>query len=623
MREKQPCRVCGSSEHAARVCAARKRSGKHKPKPRRILAFDCETNSAGIVLFLASDSARQVHYLYDGAGLALPDLLAWLITVGSGKLCFGFYFDYDANQLIRQLPHSYQGQLAARGYVTWRQWKIRHVPGKRFAVSDRMTGKSVTIWDVSGWAQCSFVRLCDDWKLGTESERAAVAVMKARRGDFDNATETELVEYTTLECALLADWVQTILALHESCGIKLRAYSGPGSTASALIRERGWKPPALPPEVQSRAADAFFGGRSEISCIGPVAGPIHSYDINSAYPRAIAELPELAGARWFRVRKFHPGMWGFYRVRWDQPKRSCWGLFPLRGARLPGGRRSLSLLYPRTGEGTYHSIEVEAAMNAAPGCVRIVDGIVIEPRGRPFEWIHEEAARRLEYKAAADPRAFPLKVGLNSIYGKLAQHTGQAPLQCLAYAAAVTAHTRAQLMTLAVANQHDVLLLATDGILSRVPLPVEVGAGLGQWEYQELPDAWLLQAGVYWAGGKKRTRGIDARGLAKEDVETAWRRRKTRAEIVLQARRVLSYRLCCAQRKQELTGTWHESTRTVRFDPYPRRKPYRWEDGRLLTLPAPVAEYRLQAALDEIVAGNMEGSQYDELEALPDWAFEE
>lgn len=614
------CTNCGSDEHAARRCPTRKRSGKsgkHKRKDRLVRAFDCETTSAGVVLFLAADARRQVSYQYRAEGLGLAEMLDWLIEHGQGSLNVGFYFDYDAGQVIRLLPHSFQAQLATRGRVQWRQYRFHHVPKKRLTLTDTARGRSMTIWDVASWAQGSFLKLCTDWSLGTEAERAEVAAMKARRGTFEDASEHELVSYTTLECALLAGWVEDLIRLHEECGIHLRAYSGPGSTASAMLRQHGWKPPAVPAEVQRVAESAFFGGRSEISSIGPIAGPVHSYDVNSAYPTAIAQLPEIAGARWRRVRKWTPGAWGFYHVRWRQPRTDVWGLFPMRGARLPDGRRSISLLYPLHGQGWFHSWEVEAALEVRPDAVEIISGLVIDDTGRPFDWIRETTARRLEYKAAGDPRAFPLKVGCNSCYGKLAQRSGTAPLQCMTYAAAITAHTRGLLLRQAVRHQSSVVLLATDGILSTEPLAVEIGAELGQWEYHEYEDAWLLQAGVYWAGKKKRTRGIDARELSREAVEAAWEAKRTRAEISLTTTRVLSYRLCYAQNKLEESGTWSKGTRVAKFSPAPRRRKWKWKDGRLFTLPAEVEHYQMTAALDSAFMDPTQG--YDDSEALPEW----
>lgn len=634
MKNATICPRCGATTHKGKGCPKRARkSGKHKA--REVWSFDCETTAAGIVLFLASGENRETaDWIYDAAGLPLERILRWMMRVGRGKLNFGFYFDYDVNQIFRMLPELHIAQLAATQRVTWRGIKIRHIPGKKFTVGDE--NGTVTIWDCASWAACSFVKVCDNWRLGTEQERELVRAMKARRGDFENATEQELIEYTTLECSLLSEWVRRLLELHEACEISLRAYSGPGSTASALVLKSGWKPPDAP-EIISREAgtrgpndvggiaqQAFFGGRSEISCIGPVPGPVYGYDINSAYPYAIAGLPEIRDVKWRQTRKFVPGAFGFYFVRWEQRKTDCWGLFPIRGAMLPSGHRSISLLYPTTGAGWFSHHEVAAALELAPESVEVERGWVIDNRGKPFAWVEEMAARRLEYKARGDERAYPLKVGLNSIYGKLAQHSGTHPLQCMIYAAAVTSQTRAALLRAAYPRKHDVVLLATDGILSRVPLDeLPIGAELGTWERDEYQSAWMLQAGVYWAGDKKRTRGIDARTLELPAVDALWRRKGSAAVVTLPSRRVLSYRLCASQNKLDKTGSWYDGTRSVRFSPSPRRRSYRWQGDTLLTIPARVADYQEQVRIDTMMMQLSPDDGDFEFEALPDWALPE
>lgn len=629
------CPVCGQSSHYGKGCPKRKRKSGKKAA-RTIISLDCETTSKGIVLFLAATEDRDsADYCYNADGLGLVEILEWMLNAANGKLAFGYFFDYDVNQIIRLLPEIHQSQLAANGVVTWKGYRVRHTPGKKFQVTDG--SRSICVWDCSSWAQTSFVALCKKWRLGTEEERTLVEAMKARRGDFENAAKEELVQYTNLECSLLCEWIATLLKLHADCGIILRAYSGPGSTASAMIRSREWKPPEVPDEIgrppgttSSKdlggiAFRSFFGGRSEISCIGPVAGLIYGYDINSAYPTAIAALPEIRDVRWRKGKTYRRGMWGFYRVRWQQKKTAAWGMLPIRGARLPDGQRSLSLLYPTEGEGWFHSLEIDACMDVDPGAVEVIDARLIEDDGRrPFAWVLEEAAKRLEYKARDDPRNFPLKVGLNSIYGKLAQRSGTHPLQCIAYAGAVTGATRGTLLRAAYSRGHNVFLLATDGILSTVPLPeLAIGPDLGQWEHELYESAWMLQAGVYWAGTKKKTRGIDARTLDLEDVQALWFRKETGAVLTLPSRRVLSYRLCAAQGKLSLTGTWYDGVRSVKFSPAPRRRSYRWIGDRLLTIPARTADYRRQAELDSMFMALDDGAGFDELEALPDWAIPE
>lgn len=589
-----------------------------RPKSsRQIIALDCETVGDRIVLFLAAGADGAPDFLYEPAGLEAERIFDWMLRFRQ-NLCVGYVFDFDVQQIVRQLPPDHLHQLRHRGRVLWRRWRIVHIPGKRFVVQCRDTGQSVTVWNVSGWTQCSFVRLITDWQIGTPEERDFVATMKAKRDDLSKETAADLIRYTTLECKLLSEWMARMIRLHEESGIRLRSYCGAGSTAAAMIRSTGWKPPAVPPEVQQCAEQAYFGGRSEISRIGPTAGPVYGYDINSAYPHALALLPDLEGAQWKRAHKWN-AQWGYWHVRWKQAK-GAWGLFPVRGATLPSGRRSISLLYPLEGEGWYHSWEVAAALQLAPDSIEVLGGWYIEDSGRrPFGWIRETAAERLRLKAAGDARNVVLKLGLNSIYGKLAQHTGSHPLQSIPYAAAVTAHTRSMLLPHLIRHQHDILLVATDGILSRVPLDVPVGGNLGEWEMSVYPDAWILQAGVYWCGGKVRTRGIDRRGLSLDHVRQIWQQRRTQGVLELDVRRVLSYRAACAMGRPQDSGRWIRQTRCVRFSPKPRRKAWKSLDGALLTLPADVDSYRRQAVLDQLVLAMDEDFDL----VAPDWAYDE
>lgn len=592
-----------------------------KRKPRRIVAFDTETDqNSRIILLLASDAEGRAEHLHNPDGIGFEQAVDFLLRFEK-CLCIGYVFEYDVQMLLRLLPPQHLQQLRMRGSVLYRRYRIRHVPRKRIVITNRETNTSVCVWDVSGWTQCSFSRLLDDFNIGTREEREFVRAMKARRDDWSATSAADLIRYTTLECRLLAQWFGLMLDLHERVGVSLRSYCGGGSTAAAFLRRAGWKPPEVPEHIQQVAEQAYFGGRSETSRVGWARGQVFGYDINSAYPAATAALPEIAGARWMHARRWEPHAWGFWRVRWRQRETDAWGLFPVRGAMLPGGRRSLSLLYPHCGEGWFHSHEVRAALDVAPEAVEVLEGWIIDPRGRPFAWIEEAAAERLRLKAAGAPEALILKYGLNSVYGKLAQHTGKHPYQCIAYAAAITAATRAALLRAAYPHGHEVLLVATDGILSLQPLDVRISPALGDWEASVYEDAFLLQAGVYWCGGKIRTRGIDGRSLTLDAVAAQWERRGLNASVTVSFRRVLSYRAACAQGKPERAGLWEQHERTVSFDPAPRRRPWRRVRGAMLTLPARVEEYRMQAALDALmIERDVEDARDDDL--LPEWELD-
>jgi hypothetical protein len=595
------------------------------------MGWDCETQGERLVAFCASGADDTGVAIWNPAGLQTAAVFDFMLQVAAARpraLHVGFFFDYDVMQLVRQLPPAHLHQLRRKGSVYWRGWKIRHIPGKKFQVVHCPTGRRITIWDVSGWANCSFARLCEDWGLGTKEEREIICSMKAQRSQFDQLPLAQIIEYSKLECRLLAQWARRIIDLHGDVGIRLRAYSGAGATAAAIFRRYGWRPPAVPDPVQAVAEQAFYGGRSETSCIGPVPGTVHGYDIRSAYPAEIARLPEIRGARWRHVQRYVEGAWGFYRIAWQQPRNTTWGLFPARGARMPTGRRSLSLLYATRGEGWYHSSEVEAALAVAPRSVHVYEGWIIEAGAQGklvFPWVLDLAAERLRRKSAGDPAEYPLKLGLNSLYGKLAQHSGTHPLQCIVYASAITAAVRARLLRAAVPAGHDVILLATDGVLARRPLPeLEIGSELGEWEYATYEGAWIAQAGVYWAGAKIRTRGVDGRALSLDQIMELYAKRGINAEVPVTVSRVISYRQACARGRPELTGAWEHTQRIVSLRPEPRRRPWRYDEhGAMLTMPADPGAYRQQVVLDEIyldLAG--ETLEQHDLEGIPEWLLD-
>lgn len=79
-----------------------------------------------------------------------------------------------------------------------------------------------------------------------------------------------------------------------------------------------------------------------------------------------------------------------------------------------------------------------------------------------------------------DTRGYPLKLALNSLYGKLAQRSGSGPYHDAAAAGLVTAMTRARLIEAIAYDPEAVVIAATDGVFSLRPLPLDIGDGLGQ-----------------------------------------------------------------------------------------------------------------------------------------------
>src|SRR5262249_5895597 len=113
--------------------------------------------------------------------------------------------------------------------------------------------------------------------------------------------------------------------------------------------------PARDPEFEVAANLAYYGGRFEVSHIGSIPGPVYQYDLRSAYPAAMLQLPCPLHTPWeHRPRASRLPESGLYLAKisfshLDRP----WCGFPFRQNR--------GLFWLLQGTGWYWSPEIEAA----------------------------------------------------------------------------------------------------------------------------------------------------------------------------------------------------------------------------------------------------------------------
>jgi hypothetical protein len=168
---------------------------------------------------------------------------------------------------------------------------------------------------------------------------------------------------------------------------------------------------------------------------------------------------------------------------------------------------------------------------------------------KPFAWVADLFAERLRHKQSGSHLEKPLKIGLNSIYGKFAQQAGwtiERPVMPrhhhLSLAGLVTSMTRAKLFALAMQAPESIIAFETDGLHSREPLIADVGTALGQWSHDVLSRLTYVQSGIYFPGEKSpKYRGFDSppesmtdadadKFLTRERVLRHWERLMTHVE---------------------------------------------------------------------------------------------
>jgi hypothetical protein len=270
------------------------------------------------------------------------------------------------------------------------------------------------------------------------------------------------------------------------------------------------------------------------------------------------------------------------------------------------------------GTGTYWSPEIEAAQQHVGARIVKVHDVWIAQSNcgcRAFDWVQALFDER--NRLGKNERGYPLKLGLNALYGKLAQRrVGLAPFHDAGAAGLITAIARARLLEAIGCDPDAIVMVATDAVFSKHPLPLDIGDGLGQWDYKERPDLFIAQPGVYFSptelgeaadsGDVIKSRGVKRSVIGKaaplfletfEQFHNLMRDPEKRAillkerkfhEVPVTVSAFYGHKLALARGKPILAAKWEDVTRVETFEWASKRDPINIsvnEDGSLSTFP--------------------------------------
>jgi hypothetical protein len=512
------------------------------------------------------------------------------------QVCFGL--GYDVNNWLRDLPRYCLQELWDSNVTYWKDYRIVWLPERWFEVKS-VDGRYAKVTEVFGFFQSSFVAALESWGIGAPAE---ISRMKAERGTFRRADLERVRRYCESECGLLVELMGQLREACSEAGATPQSWIGAGSIAAALLNRHGVEPHhrydleiASKHVAEAEIAGAYYGGRFELLHQG-VHRHVQSADLKSAYPAAATELPSLRGARLRRRKRFNPTRHGIWRVSWD-----------LRGIEGAGGqgpetplapfpvRVNHAIFYPLAGTGFYHGVEVAAALELGYP-VKVHYGWVLEGRqtaARPFAWVPEVFRARARFAREGRAAEKVIKLGLNSVYGKLAQgyaFKGRPKYQSYFWAGYITAATRARVLRLAAACT-DPLMIAADGIYAgQLPHRLAGGFGragsLGSWERGEAERLFTAQAGVYEAVTDGRV-SAKSRGFFASEVDYTELRHGFELEGIDYAHHYSSTRFCglgAALQRRDFNQwrKWVTEPRSLLC--LPERK-VALPDGRLLPFP--------------------------------------
>lgn len=491
---------------------------------------------------LSGDGNRQ-HYVLFGSSHGDPliseDLTAFecidhILDIAQQfpeHIHISYAFTYDVNMIVHSLPRYCLENIQKNDYTKVKHndymYRLDFRKSKFFSITRWKRGEAakqhVKIYDLFTFFQTSFVKACKN-VLG-DVDMTKVEEGKKARGSFNDINYVR--EYWTDEIELLRQFAEQFRGLMAEANFELREWYGPGALASFVLKREGIQhSKAISPDgVREAARYAYYGGRFELFNIGYWHEKVYGYDINSAYPYAIAQLPNLQKGRW--IHNPNPDKiveFGVYKVSYRSPEIFGTSVGPIAHRDQHG-----LISYPGHVATWIWSPEAYVIRNSPHLVIEEAWEFESESDHRPFDWIPEMYHQRKIWKAQGNTAQLALKLCMNSIYGKTAQRVGwnvekrTAPKwHQLEWAGWITSTCRAMILGKISRIPRDQLIaVETDGIYTTVP-PEEMGITnsdqLGGWEISEYDEAYYVQSGVAFikeAGKwKAKHRGLNATSIS-------------------------------------------------------------------------------------------------------------
>lgn len=504
-------------------------------------------------MWLKSITAHEAGMLFSPSGVAKRKRknspMPFPVYLGSS-----WEIDILGMKRLRFRPHRHNGKndKCACGYSLGPFSEATELPLKNDL-------QWMYICDVGSFFQTSFVNVLDPtgWKGEapcTADEYATIVEGKSKRANHISLESQEWVEpmrqYNVLENRLLAQVMEIYSQGFRALGVKLNktSYFGPGQAAQQWLTtqakgktlEREQLVDKIPPHIIDAWRASYYGGRFEIFYHGTHTGTSWEYDIQSAYPHSISQLPCLCTVEW--LESPHS------QIDWDNPLTLVYATVEARSEyigpvphRTPRG----SIVYPAKTTGWYRAVELHAAFNAKLvthiQVNDVIEGTVRCKHDPPLKALADLFEERIRV-GKSTPHGKALKLIYNSCYGKFAQSVGEPRYGNPIYASIITSDCRVRILQAIATHptaERSLLMIATDGIYfgDRHPgMPITNVEQLGEWETSTKSNLTLMKPGVYWddaarqaikAGkdAKLKSRGISAKALQKQlgDIDQQFR----------------------------------------------------------------------------------------------------
>jgi len=485
-------------------------SKQYRNKPKRwngdCHGFDTETENGYARVLASDDAVIEVK--------SFQDVLDFLTQRRFTRSLNTFYnLQFDAECLLKWDKDVTRG-VAESGESFYDTTRIRYIKGKLLRIAE-LTGhgrdgkekrRTYTFYDAAQFYRLTLANAAQQY-LG---KSAMVAMKEDRARLFQLHKMPEIMSYCQNDALLTKELTDRLVISLRAVDLETKRLTSSGQLSQIYALQNSDIPKSitLPRRIADMYWEAFHGGWFDTYKKGTM--PAWSYDIKSAYPFYLSQLPDVSKGDWY-PRLDEAAEMGVIKVLVTKSPRDC-----------------LPLAFTGMGCSTYFYIDepVEYYMTYTE-FFQLEQDFGLEPlefyafssHGTPvypYKTLVDKLFTRKEALRGDDHAYRTAKELINSLYGKTCEkrkekgkwRTGRLFNPC--YATETTARTRMQIYKDFHASREDLISVATDGVFTTHPINVPTGINLGDWS-PELTgqDFTIIQTGIYESkGGKTKARGL-------------------------------------------------------------------------------------------------------------------
>jgi len=481
-------------------------------KQKRILGFDTETVQGKTVLIACSDG----RFLFPQSF----EQIAHFLTQNTYTRTLNFFWnlDYDFFAIVKHIPSELLEILYDCHGVIVDSYFIKWIPRKHFSITRIGTKYTARFFDLWQFYRSSLNEASQKYLNDSKEEIDVTNIEQyLRKAEL----RQRLIKYCLKDALLTQKLGELLQAKLNNLGISFdKPYSCGNLSQRFFFKNKetlGFKKT----EWNLYALYCYYGGRFEVLKRGYFR-KVYQYDINSAYPYYISKLIDPNKGEWIKTRDIDfSADYGFAKIAINCYENDLISPIPYRTNSM--------VIYPNFSESMEYYLTFPELRTAERLGLEydIIDSWAFYGTGELlFPQISEIYEQRKRAKAEGDKALeLVLKILMNSLYGKFAERKAKlkASLKPLegskeivlgdqkfyvlesnkpgilfnpVLASYITAQTRVQLIETCMSRFDDIVMFATDSILTTKPF-ISGSEKLGDWKLEMNGEAIVLMTGVY------------------------------------------------------------------------------------------------------------------------------